>query len=94
MHRICPLGKREALHAPTALDELDDDAVLIESLLEIIPGPRRVDGREDRRTNSYRSSMRRLTLRSSSVRRRARASGVYGPKRRFERPQCTTRVDP
>jgi hypothetical protein len=34
---VTTLCKRETLHATTALDELDNDAVLIQSLSEIFP---------------------------------------------------------
>jgi hypothetical protein len=43
--------KCKTLHATTALDELDNDAVLIQSLSQIFPGVRRIHGLKNRWTN-------------------------------------------
>jgi hypothetical protein len=45
------LCKGKTLHATTTLDELDNNAVLIQSLSEIFPGVRRIDGCKNRWTN-------------------------------------------
>jgi hypothetical protein len=48
---VTALCKCKTLHAATALNELDNNAVLIQSLSEIFPGVRRIHGRKNRRTN-------------------------------------------
>jgi hypothetical protein len=48
---VTALCKCKTLHTPAALDELDNNAVLIQSLPEIFPGVRRIHGRKNRWTN-------------------------------------------
>jgi hypothetical protein len=48
---VTALCKCKTLHATAALDELDNNAVLIQSLSEIFPGVRRIHGLKNRWTN-------------------------------------------
>jgi hypothetical protein len=48
---LTALCKCKTLHATTALDEVDNNAMLIQSLSEIFPGVRRIHGRKNRWTN-------------------------------------------
>jgi hypothetical protein len=48
---VTALCKGKTLHTTTALDELDNDAVLIQSLSEVFPGVRRIHGFKNRWAN-------------------------------------------
>ena len=84
---VTALCKCKTLHAPTALDELDNNAVLIQSLSEIFPGVRRIHGRKNRWTNGIipwctagnpRSRfMRGCERTEAAFERRDRAARVY-----------------
>ena len=85
---VTALCKRKTLHATTALDELDNNAVLIQSLSEIFPGVRRIHGRKNRWTNRVIPWRTAGNARSRLMRRRERTEAA------FERRDRAARVNP
>jgi hypothetical protein len=82
------LCKCKTLHATTALDELDNNPVLIQALSEIFPGVRSIHGRKNRWTNRGIPWRPAGNARSRLMRRRERTQAA------FERRDRTARVNP
>jgi hypothetical protein len=85
---VAALCKGKTLHTIAALDERDNNAVLIQSLSEIFPGVRRIHGRKNRWTNRVIPWRTAGNARSRLMRRRERTQAA------FERRDRATRVNP
>jgi hypothetical protein len=85
---VAALCKCKTLHATAALDKLDNDAVLIQSLAETFPGVRRIHGRKNRGTSRVTPRHTARNARSRLMRRRERTQAA------FERRDAAARVNP
>jgi hypothetical protein len=85
---VTALCKCKTLHPTAALDKLDNDAVLIQSLSEILPGVRFIDGCKNRWTNRVIPWRTAGNAGSRLMRRRERTQAA------FERTDRAARVNP